>query len=270
MVGLKYIVCYSGGHSSALVAIEAVRKHGKENVILLNHDISPKVEHVDIKRFKKEVADYLGIEITYANAEDWEIMTPLQVARKKKAFQVMAGQSFCTNYLKTQPFYKWLEENCADQKEDYTILYGFDIDEEPRIMRRTTLMNAMGYKTDYPLAYWDRTIQDVEEIGIVRPTTYRIFKHANCIGCLKAGRQHWYVVYCLRRDIFEEAMMVEKEIGHSIIKGIFLKDLIPIYEDVIAKGICPNDKENSASFWARVRKAIPEQQTFMPCDCAFL
>lgn len=36
---MKYIVCYSGGHSSALVAIEAARKHGKENVILLNHDI---------------------------------------------------------------------------------------------------------------------------------------------------------------------------------------------------------------------------------------
>lgn len=56
----KYVVCYSGGHSSALVAIEAVRKVGKENVILLNHDISIEVEDRDIKRFKQEVADYLG------------------------------------------------------------------------------------------------------------------------------------------------------------------------------------------------------------------
>jgi len=31
---MKYIVCFSGGHSSALVAVEAVRKAGKENVIL--------------------------------------------------------------------------------------------------------------------------------------------------------------------------------------------------------------------------------------------
>lgn len=68
----KYVVCYSGGHSSALVAVEAVRKAGKENVILLNHDISPEVEHEDIKRFKQEVADYLGIEITYANMPGWE------------------------------------------------------------------------------------------------------------------------------------------------------------------------------------------------------
>lgn len=37
----KYIVCFSGGHSSAVAAIETVRKYGKEQVVLLNHDISP-------------------------------------------------------------------------------------------------------------------------------------------------------------------------------------------------------------------------------------
>ena len=37
---MKHIVCYSGGHSSALVAVEVVRKFGKENVVLLNHDIN--------------------------------------------------------------------------------------------------------------------------------------------------------------------------------------------------------------------------------------
>ena len=69
---MKHIVCYSGGHSSALVAIEVVRKFGKENTILLNHDINANVENQDIKRFKKEVAGYLGMEITYANHPEWE------------------------------------------------------------------------------------------------------------------------------------------------------------------------------------------------------
>ena len=54
----KHIVCFSGGHSSALVAIEVVRKYGKGSVILLNHDINSNVESKDIKRFKKEVAQY--------------------------------------------------------------------------------------------------------------------------------------------------------------------------------------------------------------------
>ena len=29
---MKYIVCFSGGHSSALVAVEAIRKAGKEDI----------------------------------------------------------------------------------------------------------------------------------------------------------------------------------------------------------------------------------------------
>ena len=55
---MKHIVCYSGGHSSALVAIEVTRKFGKENVVLINHNIKESSEGADIKRFKREVAQY--------------------------------------------------------------------------------------------------------------------------------------------------------------------------------------------------------------------
>lgn len=266
---MKYIVCYSGGHSSALVAIEAVRKYGKENIILLNHDISSQVEHEDIKRFKNEVADYLSIPITYANMENFEEMTPLNVALKSKAFQATPGQALCTNRLKTAPFYKYLETYCQD-KENFTVLYGFDENEENRIARRKDIMRAMGYKTEYPLAEWKRTIFDTAEIGINKPVTYRIYKHANCVGCLKAGRQHWYCVYCLRRDIFEQAKQAEERLGHSIIKDIYMKDLEPMFREMFEeKHICPNNKENINSFWARVENTLPEQESLLPCDCSF-
>lgn len=266
---MKHLVCYSGGHSSALVAIEVVRKYGKENVVLLNHNISPLVEHEDIKRFKKEVADYLGLEITYANNPRWETLDPIDNAIELSGFQFAPGKALCTKELKTKPFYKWLEENTKD-KSEWVVYYGFDKEEYDRISNRKRIMMSMGYKTEYPLADWDRTILATEEVGIPRPITYKIFKHANCIGCLKAGRQHWYVVYCLRRDIFDKAMSAEEVLGHSIIRDIYLKELVPIYEDIIAKGICPNDKENSHTFWARVNKAMPEQESFLPCDCSFL
>ena len=73
---MKKIICFSGGHSSALAAIETVRIYGRDNVILLNHDISSHVEHEDIKRFKHEIADYLGLPITYANMDGWETTPP--------------------------------------------------------------------------------------------------------------------------------------------------------------------------------------------------
>jgi hypothetical protein len=267
----KYVCCYSGGHSSALVAVEAARKHGAENVILLNHDISPLVEHEDIKRFKREVAEYLGVEITTANHPKYENMTPLAISREKNAFQFRPGQALCTHFLKTRPFEMWLLDNypassCAPNK-DIVILYGFDANEPERIERRRKNLEGRGYGTDFPLALWERTITDIEEIGIKRPITYSIFKHANCTGCLKAGRQHWYVVFCLYPDIFDEAVLSEKEIGYSIIKGVFLKELICKFTEMKRRGIVPNDKEHAQTFWAKVKRELGDEPA-LPCECS--
>jgi hypothetical protein len=64
---MQHIVCFSGGHSSALVALAVVGRHGCENVMLLNHDIHPDKEDAD---FKREVAAHLGLSVTYANIHD--------------------------------------------------------------------------------------------------------------------------------------------------------------------------------------------------------
>lgn len=269
---MKYIVCYSGGHSSGLVAIEAVRKYGKDNVILLNHDISSKVEHEDIKRFKREVADYIGVPITPCNMDDFEEMTPLKIAKELDGFQFAPGQALCTYNLKTKPFHNWLQTNYPasfdNPNKNVTILYGFDMNEKNRIQRRSNILATKGYYSDFPLALWDRTIWNTEEIGIQRPITYEIFKHANCIGCLKAGRQHWYVVFCLYPEIFNEAVDAELLIGHSIIKGIYLEELLPKYQMMKDKGIVPTDKINASKFWANVRKELQDDEENLPCECA--
>lgn len=272
---MKYLVCYSGGHSSALVAIEAVRKYGKENVILLNHNISPEVEHKDIKRFKQEIADYLGLEITYANIENWESKTPLKVCRELGGFKFGTSPILCTTKLKTEPFQKYLKENFpvgkGKTREDLTILYGFDKEEKARIQRRSTILAAQGYKTDYPLAYWKRTIENTEEIGIKRPVVYDLHRHANCIGCLKAGMQSWYLVFCLYPELWKEAIETEKEIGYSILKDKFLDELEPKFKQMRCQGIVPTEKINAKAFWSKVEKELQifGQVSWFPCECSF-
>lgn len=274
MENVKYIVCYSGGHSSALVAIEAVRKYGRENVILLNHNISSEVEDADIKRFKREVAEYLGLEITYANMEGWENKTPLRICRELGGFKFGNGPALCTSKLKTEPFYKYLEENFPvknrEVNEDVTILYGFDKNEVNRIQRRIGVMLNKGYRTDYPLAFWERTIRNIEELGIKRPRTYELHKHANCIGCLKAGMQSWYLVYCLYPELWKEAVETENEIGYSILDK-FLEELEPKFARMKCRGIVPTEKIKPQKFWSIVNKAlgIEGQMSFLPCDCSF-
>lgn len=269
---MKYIVCFSGGHSSALVAIEAVRKAGKDNVVLLNHDISPEVEHLDIKRFKEDISNYLDIPITYANMEGWETTGPLDVCMKIGAFKIGDGTALCTNRLKTEPFYKWLNENIPSKPfepiNDVRILYGFDKMETTRIQRRIGVLASKGYQTDYPLAFWPRTIEKTEDIGIPRPLTYKIFKHANCQACLKSGKQQWYITFCMRPDLWEKAKRAEAQIGYSIIKGIYLDELECKFKAMRNLGIEPTEKVGFQRFWADVNKALPYDFDNLPCECA--
>lgn len=270
---MKHIVCYSGGHSSALVAVEVVRRFGAATVVLLNHDISGWSEDADVKRFKSEVADYLGLPITYANATGWETKTQFDVVIEAGAFKVGNGTALCTNRMKTRPFEEWLRLN-ATPSED-VIYYGFDATKQEllRIQRRSSHLGQMGFRTDYPIALWEKTIHQIEETGIERPNTYGLFKHANCVGCLKAGRQHWYVVYCTRQDVWERGKEAEEEIGYTIIKGTSLEELEPLFVQMQVEGIAPTEHIPAPTFWAAVKRklkaaaAIDEEEEGMPCEC---
>jgi 3'-phosphoadenosine 5'-phosphosulfate sulfotransferase (PAPS reductase)/FAD synthetase len=267
-----YVSCYSGGHSSALCAIEAVRRYGKENVILLNHDISSQVEAEDIKRFKQEVADYLGLPITYQNHLSWEQATPIEVCKDAGAWKVGSGQILCTNRLKTAPFKRWLAKHDPEGKHIY--MYGFDDTkaERARAVRREQIMAVDGYKTAFPLIHWgELAITDTRDIGIEPPMVYNRFKHANCIGCLKAGWQHWYIVFCERPDIWEEAKTAEDVIGYAIHKDkkgpVYLEDKEQLFIDMRKVGIVPTEHVTPSKFWHDAKKQVAKMQAnISQCD----
>ena len=270
---MKHLICDSGGHSSALAAIEVARKYGIKDLILLNHDINPRVEDVDIKRFKNEVAQYIGVPITYANMDGWETKDQFDVCREIGGFKFGLGQILCTNRIKTVPFDRYLSDNFPVLNgvcEEVTIYYGFDMKEQDRIQRRSSILGVRGYKTDYPLALWEQTIQSTIEIGIKPPGTYGTFKHANCIGCLKAGKQHWYIVYMTRPDIWQKAKDTENEIGHSIKHDEFLEDMEPMFEEMKRNDVPATEHIPSAQFW-KLAKMHGKQLSFddLPCECVF-
>lgn len=129
-------------------------------------------------------------------------------------------------------------------------------------------MAAMGYQTEYPLTWKERTIFNIEEIGIDRPKTYGIFNHANCTGCLKAGKQHWFIVYCLYPEIWEKAKQAENAIGYSILKQGFLSEFEEEFTRLKYKALPPTEKTKPQTFWAVARKLIKEEDN-LPCECSF-
>lgn len=271
-MGDMHVVCYSGGHSSALVALDVANRYGTSNLVLLNHDMHFSVEHADIKRFKRDVADHLGVPLTFASRRN-ATQDQFDVCVESSAFKVNNGQELCTARLKTEPFMEWLGTNAS--KTDTTIYYGFDATEPGRIQRRVGIMGSMGWKTDYPRIWEDRKYESTETLGIPRPCTYGVFKHGNCIGCLKAGWQHWYIVYCTRPDIWLKAKWAEEEIGHAIHwdgdRPVYLEEMEPRFAAMKAAGIPATELIPQQRFWAQTRKVIPiadmQLNIELPCEC---
>lgn len=284
---MHHICLLSGGHSSAIVAIEIVRKFGSSEVILLNHDINPEYEDEDIKRFKKQISEYLGIAITYANyggiTDSNLLPDQFDIVIKHRAFTSPAGNALCTAKLKTEPFKKYLDDNFIpnstlfEERKDCIIYYGFDMKEKDRITRRVGIMASMGYRTAYPLATMkERTIFSTKEIGIDPPLTYDVFEHANCKGCLKASMLHWYVVYVYYPAIYARAVFTEEAVDftiHTIIRNkikrpISLKELSAHFEKMKLDGVPATEHQSKFKFANLLKKyQIEESIISRPCEC---
>ncbi len=260
MKDLTHIVCYSNGVQSASVAIAIVEKYGKDNCILLNHGINPRYEDKSVTEFGLSIAKYLNIKITYANHNNAKtisnIPSQFKVCEDAGTFlNPKNRQILCTNRLKTAPFMKWLKENEYNNTNSI-IYYGFTIDETKREDRRQTIMCSMGFETVYPLIRLGVPSDYYKKTGTETPKHYKVFKHGNCWGCLKAGKQHWYAVYCLRPEVFNRSKLAEKRIGYSIIRSGFMKDFEPMFEAMKNAGIEPTEHIKPQTFWANTRKIL--------------
>lgn len=276
---MKHIVCFSGGHSSGHVAIEVAAKYGTDDLILVNNNISSRMEDSDIKRFKIDISAYIGVPVTYCNIDgiedENEIPTQYDICYDENAItNPNTHGALCSYRLKTKPFHDWLAS--AFPNGDAIVYYGFDNNEIKRIDRRMQILGALGYKTDFPLAFWDLRYSCTEDVGISRPNVYSAFKHANCMGCLKAGLLHWYVVYCVDRDNFNEAAKMEEDLGYTIQSVIrdgktiqmSLNELAPIFCQLRASGVRASEHQSSVGFAHAVRKlGIEPPSVLLPCEC---
>lgn len=194
----------------------------------------------------------------------WETKNQFDVCVESKAFKTPRGHHLCTTRLKTEPFYSWLKEFYPVPKgqirDDVTIYYGFESWEPNRIDRRRKHLEDMGYKTAFPLSEWERSIYSTLEVGVKPSETYEIWSHANCIGCLRAGWQHWYVVYCRYPEVWEEAKAAEEKIGYSILRRdnvpVFLKEREHEFEMMKRAGVPANEKTQSGRFWSLTKKVM--------------
>ena len=68
----------------------------------------------------------------------------------------------------------------------------------------------------------------LDRLGVKRPAMYDLgYQNNNCIGCVKGGMGYWNRIRVDFPDVFERMAKLEREVGRSCIKGVFLDELDP-------------------------------------------
>jgi hypothetical protein len=176
-------------------------------------------QHPDTMRFIKDCEKWFGKPV--------EVMqSPLRCVNNallSAAYVNGPHGSPCTRLLKRRVRKEW-----EKGQKNLTYLWGMDSGEWNRCER---LMSAMPDQCHlFPLHDRRMGKQEAHEIlkasGIKRPAMYDLgYNNNNCIGCVKGGKKYWARV---RRDfpaIFEERAKVERVIGGTCIKEMYLDEL---------------------------------------------
>ena len=68
----------------------------------------------------------------------------------------------------------------------------------------------------------------LDKLGIDIPAMYRLGYHNNnCIGCVKGGMGYWNKIRVDFPDTFAEMAKLEREVGASCIRHVYLDELDP-------------------------------------------
>lgn len=247
MVGMKHVVLYSGGTSSAYVANIVLGEVEKKDIVLLHTPTYSENHDADI--FRHRVARYLGLPITeWGDGRNlWELI---------EDNNCIPGQfiPFCTQLLKQkmkEEYYEYLKSI----GEEYIEYVGFGAEEWKRVQRAAARSEAIGRKVRFPI--FERKISSdqikdiiVNDWKIALPSAYKELNHNNCIPCFKAGKASWKVYWKNHPEEFFKAAGYEEKIGHTVFKDKSLMEMADIWQ---------NDKE-----WDEAQITLED---FIPCDC---
>lgn len=213
----RVVVGFSGGVTSAWCAGWALRTYPREEVVLLWHDT--KEEHLDTYRFLREMATALNMPIT--ERSDGRSVTEVF---EDEAFLGNNQNAMCSRILKVEQGDKYMRELRAQGVTEIVKVMGFSANETERVQRAYARAEANGYSVRFPMIETQTTKQQAAEwcnceMGVKPSAMYEWADHANCIGCVKGGRAYWLAVREHHPEVFAQRSAMEKDFGHSIIRG---------------------------------------------------
>lgn len=180
-------------------------------------------QHPDSLRFLHDCEKLLDREIEILQSDKFKNVD--DVIRATGIFNTPYGAP-CTRILKKEVRKKWEWEN----GKNHTYVWGLDCNEKDRAERIVETMTEQTH--EFPLIEHNLTKQDVhaiaQKLGLKRPVMYDMgYNNNNCIGCVKGGMGYWNKIRVDFPDVFEKRAKLERELGGTMIKGVYLDELEP-------------------------------------------
>ena len=213
------VAWFSAGVSSAVATKLVVNEI---DVIIYTHIED---QHPDSMRFVRDCEDWLGMPIQVLQSRHKSVENVVRFKRYVNS----AGWAPCTELLKRQIRKEWETENSCRP-----LVYTWGLDCSPReCARAQSIVEAMPQQSHrFPLIEQKIDKKHAHEIlkasKIVRPKMYDLGYHNNnCVGCVKGGMGYWNKIRTDFPKVFEARAKLERDIGYSCIKGVFLDELDP-------------------------------------------
>lgn len=180
-------------------------------------------QHPDSMRFIKDCEKALGKPIKILKSNYGSVENVI------KQFRFINGPygAKCTQVLKKRVRKEWEYEHSDCE---LTYVWGFDLNEKHRADRLDEATPDI--HNQYPLIERELTKQDAHAmlnmLEIKRPIMYDMgYQNNNCVGCVKGGMGYWNKIRVDFPEVFQRMSELEREVGHSCIKGVFLDELDP-------------------------------------------
>lgn len=248
---MRRVLChFSCGAASAVATKLAINKYGKDRVVVFN--IRIKEEHPDNQRFLKDCEAWFGVPITTVQNDRYD--GSIYEVFKQGYLKGVRGAA-CTTQLKRKI-------RASFQRDDDIHVFGYTVDELQRSIdfeERNEMLDV-----DWTLITANLVKQDclaiIQDAGIEIPEMYKLgYKNNNCIGCVKGGMGYWNNIRKDFPDVFARMAMVERDIGHSVLKEPV--GSAPIYLDELDpnRGDMKNEMDIECSFFCEMAKEDIEQ-----------
>lgn len=213
---------FSAGVSSAV----ATKIANPDKIIYIDIDD----QHSDTYRFIADCEKWFGKKIDVLKSKYKNVENVCLALGHVKGWK---GGVPCTSRLKQLVRKEWENQNPGR----HSYVWGFDRNEKERSFRLVAAMPK--YNHQFPILEFSKPEVHgmLEAAGIKRPAMYDLGYHNNnCIGCLRGGMGYWNKIRIDFPNVFLSRMLMERKVGHHILKECFLDELDPNrgrHEDMI-------------------------------------